>query len=129
MSMIDEIKNGAAGIKNIVAVASGKGGVGKSTVTANLAIALAKKGYKTAVVDADIYGPTMPSFFGIFQRPVMEDNKLIPVEKNGVKIMSIGFMLDDYSAVIWRGPMIMGAIKQFIADTNWGDIEIGRAHV
>jgi len=124
MSALDDIRKGSEGIKNIIAVASGKGGVGKSTVTANLAIALAKKGYKTAVVDADIYGPTMPSFFGIFQRPVMEDNKLIPVEKNGVKIMSIGFMLDDYSAVIWRGPMIMGAIKQFIADTNWGDIDI-----
>jgi len=124
MSVIDEIRNGAKGIKNIIAVASGKGGVGKSTVTANLAIAFAKMGFKTAVVDADIYGPTIPSFFGIYERPKVENSRIFPVVKYGVKVMSLGLMLDDYSAVIWRGPMIMGALKQFFADVEWGETDI-----
>jgi ATP-binding protein involved in chromosome partitioning len=123
MTVIDEIREAAKGIKNIIAVGSGKGGVGKSTVTANLAMAVAKKGYKTAVLDADIYGPTMPSFFGIYQKPFMLGDKMVPPEKNGVKIMSLGFLLEDYTAVIWRGPMIMGAIKQFFADVDWEEVD------
>ncbi|HRU39134.1 MAG TPA: P-loop NTPase [Candidatus Goldiibacteriota bacterium] len=123
MSIIDEIKEAAKGIKNIIAVGSGKGGVGKSTVAANLAIATARQGYKTAVLDADIYGPTMPSFFGIYQKPLVLKDKMIPPEKYGIKIMSLGLMIDDFEPVIWRGPMIMGMIKQFFTDVDWGDID------
>ena len=124
MSVIDDIRNGTLGIKNIVAVAGGKGGVGKSTVTVNLAIAFAKRGYKTAVLDADIYGPTIPSFFCIYDRPMMMDGKLQPVEKNGVKIMSLGLVLTGYSVVDWSGSRITEVLKQFITGTNWGEIDI-----
>lgn len=123
MSVIDEIREAAKGIKNIIAVGSGKGGVGKSTVTANLAMAIAKKGYKTAVLDADVYGPTMPSFFGIYDRPFVVNEKMMPVEKYGVKLMSLGFLVGDYEAVIWRGPMIMSLLKQFFTDVDWGEVD------
>lgn len=123
MNLIQEIKEASAGIKNIIAIGSGKGGVGKSTVTTNLAIAFAEKGFKTAVLDVDIYGPTMPSFFGINHRPFIENDKMLPVEKDGIKIMSIGFLIEDFTAVIWRGPMIMGVIKQFFTDVKWGDVD------
>jgi len=123
MNITDEIKNAAKNIKNIIAIGSGKGGVGKSTITSNLAIAISKKGYKTAVLDADVYGPTIPSFFGIYEQPFIMNNKMLPVEKDGIKIMSLGFLVEDFSAVIWRGPMIMGAIKQFFIDVEWGDID------
>jgi ATP-binding protein involved in chromosome partitioning len=123
MNIIDEIKESAKKIKNIIAIGSGKGGVGKSTITANLAIAVSKKGYKTAVLDVDIYGPTIPSFFGIYDQPLVLNNKMIPHEKNGIKLMSLGFLVNDFSAVIWRGPMIMTAIKQFFVDVDWGDVD------
>jgi len=123
MNIIEEIKQSAKGIKNIIAIGSGKGGVGKSTVTANLAIAVAKKGYKTAVLDVDIYGPTIPSFFGIYGQPAVLNNKMIPVEKDGIKIMSLGFLIEDFTAVIWRGPMVMTAVKQFFTDVDWGDVD------
>ncbi len=123
MSVIDEIREAAKGIKNIIAIGSGKGGVGKSTVTANLAMAAAKKGYKTAVLDADVYGPTMPSFFGLYQQPAVLADKMLPPEKGGVKIMSLGFLIEDFTAVIWRGPLIMGMIKQFFTDVEWGEID------
>jgi ATP-binding protein involved in chromosome partitioning len=111
------------GVKNTIAVASGKGGVGKSTVAVNLAVALALDGAKVGLVDADIYGPSIPLMFGINERPKVLNNKLIPLEKYGVKVMSIGFLVDPMQAVIWRGPMASGAVKQFMGDVMWGDLD------
>ena len=116
------------GVKHCIIIASGKGGVGKSTVSANLAITLAKKGFKTALVDADIFGPTLSKFFGIeSEHPclVMHDgiNMMQPIEKFGVKINSLGFFTDKDKAVIWRGPMASNAISQLFTDTYWGDID------
>ncbi len=116
------------GVKNIIVVASGKGGVGKSTVAANLAIALSREGYKTALVDADIYGPSIPRMFGIEDaKPdvaAFGDKEMIfPVEKMGVKIMSIGFFIDRNQSLIWRGPMAAGAITQLFENTEWGELD------
>jgi len=111
------------GVKNTIAVASGKGGVGKSTVAVNLAVALAMDGAKVGMVDADVYGPSAPLMFGIDERPKVMNNKLQPLEKYGVKVMSIGFLVDPMEAVIWRGPMASGAVKQFMSDVNWGDLD------
>ena len=115
------------GVKNIIIVASGKGGVGKSTISANLAITLAQKGFRTALVDADIYGPSIPKMFDIEnERPCMSDhdkNKMEPIEKYGVKINSIGFFVDKDKSIIWRGPMVSNAIIQLFTDTHWGDID------
>ena len=114
-------------VKSTIAVASGKGGVGKSTVAVNLAVALAKDGAKVGLLDADIYGPSIPLMLGINDRPkAIQDNgstKIIPLEKYGLKIMSIGFMIDDQTPVIWRGPMASGAVKQFMSDVNWGELD------
>ena len=112
-----------SGVKNTIAVASGKGGVGKSTVAVNLAVALAMDGAKVGLVDADIYGPSIPLMFGIHERPKVSDNKLQPLVKYDVKIMSIGFLVDPMEAVIWRGPMASGAVKQFMSDVQWGDLD------
>lgn len=115
------------GVKNTIAVASGKGGVGKSTVAVNLALALAKDGAKVGIIDADIYGPSIPMMLGvernigITQDP--ETKKLTPLENYGIKLMSIGFMIDDDNPVIWRGPMASGALKQFMTDVNWGELD------
>ncbi len=116
------------GVKNIIAVASGKGGVGKSTVTANLAVALAKKGAKVGVIDADIFGPSMPTMFNCeHEQPgikkVNDKNLIIPIEQYGVKLISIGFLTPSENAVVWRGPMASSALKQFIADTEWGELD------
>ena len=111
------------GVKNTIAVASGKGGVGKSTVAVNLAVSLALDGAKVGLVDADVYGPSIPLMFGMNERPQLSDNKLVPLERYGVKIMSIGFLVDPMQAVIWRGPMASGAVKQFMSDVNWGDLD------
>ncbi|MBM4160062.1 MAG: iron-sulfur cluster carrier protein ApbC [Ignavibacteria bacterium] len=111
------------GVKNTIAVASGKGGVGKSTVAVNLAVALAQDGAKVGLVDADVYGPSIPLMFGINERPRVSQNRLVPLEKYGVKIMSIGFLVDPMQAVIWRGPMASGALKQFMGDVHWGDLD------
>lgn len=111
------------GVKNTIAVASGKGGVGKSTVAVNLAVALALEGAKVGLVDADVYGPSAPLMFGITERPKMIDQKLLPLEKYGVKVMSIGFLVDPMQAVIWRGPMASGAVKQFMSDVEWGELD------
>lgn len=115
-------------VKNIIAVASGKGGVGKSTVTANLAIALAKLGAKVGIVDADVYGPSMPLMFDVLhERPVVREidgqNKIIPVESYGVKILSIGFFADMAQAVAWRGPIATRALQQLFSDAYWGDLD------
>lgn len=111
------------GVKNTIAVASGKGGVGKSTVAVNLAVSLAMDGARVGLVDADIYGPSIPVMFGINERPKVSQNKLHPLEKYGVKVMSIGFLVDPMQAVIWRGPMASGAVKQFMGDVVWGDLD------
>ena len=111
------------GVKNTIAVASGKGGVGKSTVAVNLAVALALDGAKVGLVDLDIYGPSIPLMMGITGRPSMSGNKLIPMEKWGVRVMSIGFLVDPMQAVVWRGPMVSGAVKQFMSDVEWGELD------
>ncbi|MFS4468649.1 P-loop NTPase [Maribacter sp. 2210JD10-5] len=116
------------GIKNIIAVASGKGGVGKSTVTANLAVTLAKMGFKVGLLDADIYGPSMPIMFDVAQEKPLAVNiggksKMKPVESYGVKLLSIGFFTQPSQAVIWRGPMASKALNQMIFDAHWGEID------
>ena len=110
-------------VKNTIAVASGKGGVGKSTVAVNLAVSLALDGAKVGLLDADIYGPSIPLMMGITSRPKMADQKLIPLEAHGVRVMSIGFLIDPMQAVIWRGPMVSGAVKQFMSDVEWGELD------
>lgn len=112
-------------VKNIIAVASGKGGVGKSTIAANLAYGLAHSGAKVGILDADIYGPSIPVIFGLkdYQIAVTEDNKMVPAEKDGIKILSIGFMIRESQPVVWRGPMISSAFRQFINDALWGELD------
>ena len=116
------------GVKNIIAVASGKGGVGKSTVTANLAVALTRTGAKVGIIDADIFGPSMPTMFNCeHEQPGIrkegERNLMIPIEQYGVKLISIGFLTPSENAVVWRGPMASSALKQFIGDTDWGRLD------
>lgn len=116
------------GVKNIIAISSGKGGVGKSTVTSNLAVALAQSGAKVGIIDADIFGPSIPTMFnceheqpGIVERN--GKNLIIPIEQYGVKLISIGFLTPADNAVVWRGPMASSALKQFIGDTEWGELD------
>ncbi len=111
------------GVKNTVAVASGKGGVGKSTVAVNLAVSLARDGARVGLVDADVYGPSIPLMMGITGRPQVRNQRLQPMENWGVKVMSIGFLVDPMQAVIWRGPMASGAVKQFMSDVDWGELD------
>lgn len=112
------------GVKSILAVASGKGGVGKSTVSVNLAVSLANQGYRVGLLDADIYGPSVPMMLGIDSEPsVNERNKIVPPERDGIKVMSFGFFAGEDSAVIWRGPMIMKALQQFFYDVDWGELD------
>ncbi len=110
-------------VKNTIAVASGKGGVGKSTVAVNLAVALAKEGASVGLIDCDIYGPSIPLMFNINEKPQLHNQKLLPLQKYGVKVMSIGFLIDPNQAVIWRGPMASGAVKQFLTDVDWGTLD------
>ena len=113
------------GVRSIIAVASGKGGVGKSTTSANLAIGLAAKGLKVGLLDADIYGPSMPRMLGITDEPGSEDGvRLDPVEGHGVKVMSIGFFVEEENPIIWRGPMVQSALIQMMRDVNWGDLDV-----
>ena len=116
------------GVKNIIGVSSGKGGVGKSTVASNLAVALAEQGYKVGLLDADIFGPSMPKMFGVEDEPVYMDevdgrHLIAPVEKYGVKLLSIGFLVEKDNAVLWRGGMASNALKQLIGEANWGDLD------
>ena len=124
----DDNKAVLPGVKNIIAVVSGKGGVGKSTVAANLALALSVGGAKVGLMDADIYGPSVPIMFGVRgERPMMMDvqgkGMIIPLERFGIKLMSIGLLVDEKNAVVWRGPMASSAIKQFVTDVYWGDLD------
>ena len=113
------------GVDRIVAIASGKGGVGKSTVSSNLAVALARQGRRVGLLDADIYGPSQPRMMGVSARPASPDGKtIIPLTAHGVTLMSIGLMLRDDEAVVWRGPMIMGALQQLITQVEWGRLDV-----
>ncbi len=116
--------NRVVGIKKVVAIASGKGGVGKSTVSVNLACALARLGAKVGLLDCDIYGPSIPLMMGVHGRPyVNEDEKLVPPVNHDVKLMSMGFLIEDDQPVIWRGPMIQKTIQQFIGQVDWGELD------
>jgi ATP-binding protein involved in chromosome partitioning len=115
-----ESQSGIPGVRTIVAVSSAKGGVGKSTVAVNLALSLARTGAKVALMDADVYGPSAPLMLGIEERPHTHGQRIAPIERHGIDVMSMGFFLDDSSPVIWRGPMVMGLIRQFLRDVDWG---------
>ncbi len=116
---------GVPGVKQIIAVASGKGGVGKSTTTANLSVALATLGLKVGVLDADIYGPSVPKIFGITGKPrLVSGRTLAPMEAYGLKIMSIGFLIDEETPMIWRGPMVISAITQMLREVAWGELDV-----
>src|SRR5919112_1665623 len=116
------------GIKNIIAVVSGKGGVGKSTVASNLALALAQGGAQVGLMDADIYGPSVPIMFGVRgERPMMTERNskavIVPLERYGIRLLSIGLLVDERNAIVWRGPMASSAIKQFVTDVDWGTLD------
>ena len=113
-----------SGVKNIIAVASGKGGVGKSTVAVNIASALAKDGYKVGLMDTDIYGPSIPTMFNVFEKPnITTQKKLVPIERHGIKMVSMGFLVDVNQAMVCRGPMATSAIKQFMTEVEWGELD------
>jgi len=112
------------GVKHVILIMSGKGGVGKSTVASNLALALSRAGHSVGLLDADIYGPSVPTMFGITGQPQSDGKQIQPLERFGIKLMSIGFLLEDpKSAVVWRGPMLHGALLQFLKDVNWGKLD------
>ena len=118
---------GVPGIKHLIAVASGKGGVGKSTTAVNLALALKSLGLKVAVLDADVYGPSMPKLFGLTGKPEASNaagKKMKPMTRYGVELMSIGFLVPEDTAMIWRGPMVMSALTQLLRDTEWGEADV-----
>ncbi|MFN7456478.1 MAG: P-loop NTPase, partial [Gemmatimonas sp.] len=107
----------------IIAISSGKGGVGKSTVAVNLAISLAKAGKRVGIMDADIYGPNMPLMLGVDAAPAVRDEKIIPLEAHGIKVISLGFLIEKDQPAIWRGPIVMKIITQFLRDVNWGQLD------
>jgi ATP-binding protein involved in chromosome partitioning len=111
-------------VKAIVAVASGKGGVGKSTVAVNLAVSLAGQGHRVGLLDADIYGPSLPRMLGVHRKPEVRDDKMIPIEAWGLSCMSIGFLVDEETPMIWRGPMVMGALEQMMGQVSWGALDV-----
>jgi ATP-binding protein involved in chromosome partitioning len=112
-------------VKNIIAVASGKGGVGKSTTAVNLALALKDRGLKVGILDADIYGPSMPRLLGVHDQPQqLAGNKLDPIRAYGLKVMSMGFLVDEETPMIWRGPMVMSALTQMLKDVAWGELDV-----
>jgi len=128
-TMRKDNKNILSGVKNIIAVVSGKGGVGKSTVASNFALALAESGAKVGLMDADIYGPSVHIMFGVRgERPMMKEGEggkglIVPLERYGIKLMSIGLLVDEKQAVVWRGPMVSSAIRQFVSDVDWGELD------
>ena len=111
------------GVKNVVAVASGKGGVGKSTISVNLAAALAASGAKVGILDADVYGPNIPLMMGVKDKPKVEDDKVVPPVAFGVKVASLGFFYDEETPVIWRGPLVAGAVRQLLTQVAWGELD------
>jgi ATP-binding protein involved in chromosome partitioning len=111
------------GVKHIIAVSSGKGGVGKSTVTVNMAVALKQEGYAVGIMDADIYGPNIPMMIGVTKEPIKEGDKITPAEGQGVKVISMGFFVPEDTPVVWRGPMVHSAIQQFFRDVVWGELD------
>ena len=111
------------GVRNVLAVASGKGGVGKSTVAVNLALALRSTGASVGLMDADVYGPSLPLLTGVHGRPATRDKRILPHEGYGLRLMSMGFFLTDDSPVIWRGPMVHGLVRQFMTDVEWGELD------
>ncbi len=114
-----------AGVDRIIAIGSGKGGVGKSTVSSNLAVALARQGRRVGLLDADIYGPSQPRMMGVSKRPASPDGKtIIPLKAHGVTMMSIGLMMDPDKAIVWRGPMLMGALQQMLGQVEWGELDV-----
>ena len=115
---------GIPGVAAIIAVASGKGGVGKSTVAVNLALSLSRLGLKTGLLDADIYGPSLPRLMGITEKPESDGKKLKPIEKHGLKTMSIGFLVEEDQAMIWRGPMVQSALTQMLSDVEWAPLDV-----
>ncbi|MBT8411963.1 MAG: Mrp/NBP35 family ATP-binding protein [Octadecabacter sp.] len=116
---------GVPGVDRIIAIGSGKGGVGKSTVSSNLAVALAREGRRVGLLDADIYGPSQPRMMGVTKRPASPDGKtIIPLQAHGVTMMSIGLMVDPAKAVVWRGPMLMGALQQMLTQVEWGKLDV-----
>lgn len=111
-------------VKNIIAVASGKGGVGKSTTAVNLALALAAEGFRAGILDADIYGPSVPLMLGIHARPeIVDQKKMKPLIAHGIQSMSIGYLVDERTAMVWRGPMVSGALQQLLNDTLWDNLD------
>jgi len=114
----------APGVKSIVAVASGKGGVGKSTTAVNLALALQASGHSVGLLDADVYGPSMPRMLGIEGQPTVKNEVLSPMTGHGIKAMSMGFLVDEETPMIWRGPMVMGALEQMLRDVDWGELDV-----
>ncbi len=108
---------------HVVAISSGKGGVGKSTVSTNLAVVLAQAGHRVGLMDADVYGPNVPRMFGVFEKPAVVDGRIQPLEAAGVKLMSLGFLVERDAPAIWRGPIIMKVVQQFLNDVNWGELD------
>ncbi len=132
VTMTANVRSGSAGgggrlsmpsVRNLIAVASGKGGVGKSTVTVNLAFALAQTGARVGLLDADIYGPSIPLMMGLNERPASTDTHVSPLVRNGVRVMSMGFLIPEDQPVVWRGPMVHGALTQFLTQVDWGDLD------
>ncbi|MBM3811315.1 MAG: Mrp/NBP35 family ATP-binding protein [Acidimicrobiia bacterium] len=119
----EQPKQPIPGIRNLIAVGSGKGGVGKTTVAVNLAISLAKLGHKAGLLDADVYGPNVPLMMGVQQTPMAVDNRIIPLEKDGVKMMSMGFLNPGDKPLVWRGPMLHSVIQQFLRGVDWGELD------
>jgi len=111
------------GVRNLIAVGSGKGGVGKTTVSVNLAISLSKLGYKVGLLDADVYGPNVPTMMGIQANPIAVDNRIRPIEKDGVKMISMGFLNPGDKPLVWRGPMLHSVIQQFLRGVDWGELD------
>ena len=119
------VKSPIPGVKHVIAVASGKGGVGKSTVSTNLAIALSRSGLSIGLMDADIYGPSLPTMMNINGKPIANSEKrIIPLEAYGIQVMSMGFMVPEKEAIIWRGPMVMGAVRQLLHDVAWTELDV-----
>src|SRR6185295_9196605 len=113
------------GVKHIIAIASGKGGVGKSTTAVNLALALHVNGLKVGLMDADVYGPSQPRMMGISGKPTSKDGKIMePMQNYGIKVMSMGFLIEEETPMIWRGPMVMSAITQLLRDVAWGELDV-----